>query len=166
MLVNGVLGDEKDFIEALKKYKGAAIGFFNPSQGIVKDLMECRAQQKGEDPNNLARDLAAGVNSVKQPMKLIAHSQGTLIVALAANKYGLPSGTTFDFRSPALNKSEAKAMLGSVHAQNLTYDMKWGDGANIWASTGNPLKFASGLYDFLTFFSVHTAEKNGLGNVK
>jgi hypothetical protein len=38
---------------------------------------------------------------------------------------------------------------------NLNYNQKWGDAANLWAPSLNPLKFTSGLLDFPVGFSIH-----------
>ena len=80
------------------------------------------------------------------------------MVANAA-RYGLPSGSNFIFKSPAINYYRANAAVSSVGG-SLQYVQPYGDGASLWAPSLNPLKFVSGVADLFCGFCTHTA--NGL----
>lgn len=96
---------------------------------------------------------------VDHPMHIIAHSQGTLIVTNAQFQYGLPSGSTFELRSPAITYPRAAAAV-RANGGTLNYIQRYGDGAAIWAPSLNPIKFGSGFLDIFNGFKTHTG--NGL----
>jgi hypothetical protein len=107
----------------------------------------------------LAAGLAQGLAGVERPMTIIGHSQGTLTIRNAARYYGLPGGSTFVMRSPAMSYWSA-SVAARVNAGTLQYVQPWGDIANLYAPTMNPLKWMSGFRDVLCGACTHTA--NGL----
>lgn len=96
---------------------------------------------------------------VNHPLQIIAHSQGTLTMSNASLYYGLPQGSTFVFKSPALNFFSAN-QAASVNGGTLQFVQPFGVGANLWASSFNPIKFGSGVLDLLCGFCTHV--NNGL----
>ena len=158
VVTNGINGKYDEF----KKYvdDSGFPGYFNPSHSIIADLFESASQKfspNGGDP--LAARFAQELSNVDHPMKIIAHSQGTLTAANAASLYGLPQGSSFELRSPAQSYMSARAAI-RINGGTLDYRQPWGDVANIYSPTMNPIKWASGFRDVLCGACVHQA--NGL----
>lgn len=106
----------------------------------------------------MAKEFALSLSAVDHAMIITAHSQGTLTVANAAN-YGLPAGSTFIFKSPAISYTRASNAVNSVGG-SLDYQQPWGDGANLWSGSFNLFKSMSGVTDIFCGFCIHRA--NGL----
>ncbi|MDR7097829.1 RHS repeat-associated protein [Lysobacter niabensis] len=155
---NGILGDRKEFVQWVNERK--IPGYFNPSHGFAADIVESFSQKFfGGSGDPLAAGFAKGLAGVDHPMTIIAHSQGTLTVANASRYYGLPRGSTFVMRSPALSYFSASSAV-RMNGGTMQYVQPWGDVANIYAPTMNPLKWMSGFHDVLCGACTHTA--NGL----
>jgi alpha-beta hydrolase superfamily lysophospholipase len=104
----------------------------------------------------LTAGFAKGLEGRVNPLNVVAHSQGTVTATNAITYYGaVPKGSRLIFDSPAISgirAHHAKNLIGG----SLRYNQPWGDAANLWAISFNPLKFASGLLDFPVGFSIHT----------
>jgi hypothetical protein len=99
----------------------------------------------------------AGIN---RPMTIIAHSQGTLTVANAVRYYGLSAqGSTFVMKSPALSHFSASRAIRS-RGGTMDWRQPFGDIANLYAPSLNPLRWASGFRDMFCGMCRHSA--NGL----
>lgn len=134
--------------------------FFNPSHGIAADIAESFGQKFfGGSGDPLAAKFAQRLAGVNHPMTIIAHSQGTLTVANAARYYGLPRGSTFVMRSPALSYFSANSAV-RMNGGTMQYIQPWGDVANIYAPTMNPFKWMSGFRDLTCGMCTHSA--NGI----
>jgi len=158
VMTNGINGDRKAF--ALAVDREGIPGFYNPSKGFIADIFQSFKQKFfGWAGDSMARDFANGLAGVDHPMRIIGHSQGTLTVANAAQYYGLPTGSSFVMKSPALSYFSASRAV-SVNGGSLQYIQSFGDGANIWAPSFNPINFVSGVRDIFCGFCTHTA--NGL----
>jgi len=106
----------------------------------------------------MAKEFSLSLLSVDHAITINAHSQGTLTVANAAG-YGLPIGSHFILKSPAISATRASAAANSIGG-SMQYMQPFGDGANLWAGTLNPFRFASGAADLLCGFCIHRG--NGL----
>ena len=157
-MTNGILGDRAQFELLVDSTK--IPGYFNPSHGFVLDTLEAFGQKFfGWAGDPLAAGFANGLAGVNHPMTIIAHSQGTLTAANAALYYGLPAGSSFLFKSPAITYFGASAAAQATGG-SFQYVQPWGDGANLWAPSFNPLRFGSGVGDLFCGFCTHSA--NGL----
>lgn len=135
-------------------------GYFNPSHGFFADIMESIGQKFfGWAGDPLAAGFARGLAGVDHPMTIIGHSQGTLTVRNAARYYGLPRGSALVMRSPAISYWSASA-AARANGGSLQYIQPWGDIANLYSPTLNPLKWASGFRDLSCGMCTHQA--NGL----
>lgn len=155
---NGIRGNEFQFTQDVNS--SGVPGYFNPSHGFAADIFESFGQKflgSGGDP--LAAGFAYGVRNARYPLTITAHSQGTLTAANAARYYGLPRGSTFVMRSPALSYFSANAAV-RMNGGTMQYIQPWGDIANIYAPTMNPLKWMSGFRDLTCGMCTHSA--NGL----
>jgi hypothetical protein len=156
---NGILGKKGLFQDFLNRM--GAPGYFNPSHGFFADIIESFGQKYfGWAGDPLARGFAERLEGINHPLKIIAHSQGTLTVTNAVRYFGLSAqGSTFVMKSPALSYFAASRAI-----QNRGGTMVWnqpaGDIANIYAPSLNPLRWASGFGDILCGICRHTA--NGL----
>ena len=150
---NGILG--VDDAQYLADVSGAAV-YFNYSNGFFGDFFESVYQKFfGYTGDGLTEGFAQMMKYRTKPVTIIAHSQGTITVASAAQYYGaLPKGSHLILDSPAITSIRATLVKNSIGG-TLDYNQPWGDGANVWASSLNPARLASGLYDFATGFSVH-----------
>ncbi len=151
---NGILGDREEAIKLANKSRIPV--FFNPSKGFVRDFVQSFAQKFGLGTDRMAKEFALSLGRAGRAMKITAHSQGTLTVANAAMLHGLPPGSTYHFKSPALSHLRSRAALGGT----LQYSQPWGDGANLWAPSLNPLRWVTGSLDLLCGFCTH--RENGL----
>jgi RHS repeat-associated protein len=150
---NGILGVDDALY--LAKNSGAAV-YFNPSNGFLADVIESTYQKFfGFFGDPLTAGFAAGLRNRTNPIYITAHSQGTVTVTNAIAYYdSVPQGSRLDLDSPAISGIRAHLEVNSIGG-NLNYNQKWGDAANLWAISLNPLKFASGLLDFPVGFSIH-----------
>jgi hypothetical protein len=160
VMTNGILGDRDEFIAALNMSPVPAVGYFNPSSGALGDIFESIGQKFfGWAGDPLAAGLAQGLAGVNHPMTIIAHSQGTLTVANAARYYGLPQGSTLIMRSPAISRWRANAAANAIGG-SMQYVQPYGDIANIYAPSLNPVRWMSGFGDVFCGACTHRA--NGL----
>jgi hypothetical protein len=150
---NGILGDRDAFV--LKVNLTRTPGYFNSSNGFFSDVWESLNQKLFGANDALARGFARGLAGVDHPMTIFAKSQGTLTVTNAARYYGLPRGSNFILNSPALTRHSASRAIG-INGGTLNYVQPWGDGANIWAPSLNPLRFLSGFRDLTCGFCIHS----------
>ena len=155
---NGINGNRTQFVRDVNA--SGVPGYFNPSHGLFADLWQS-IQQKffaaGGDP--LAAGFSSGVRGVRHPLTIVAHSQGTLTVSNAAVLYGLPTGSVFELRSPAIGYFRAYS-AARLNGGTLRYLQPWGDIANLYSPTLNPIKWASGFRDLVCGMCTHQA--NGL----
>ena len=154
---NGILGgSEANFqkLANLQQYPE----YYNPSHGILADLLESFGQKFfGWSGDPLAQGFAEGLAGIDHPFTVIAHSQGVMTVVDAAAYYGLPTnGNTFDMRSGASSYFAASSALGP----SMQWSMPYGDIANLYSGTLNPIRWASGIHDVLCAACTHTA--NGI----
>jgi hypothetical protein len=158
VVTNGILGKRDEFAAALRPNQA---GYFNPSRGFFGDLMESFGQKFfGWAGDPLAAGFARGMAGVDHPMTIIAHSQGTLTVANAVRYYGMSAqGSTFVMRSPALSYFTASRAI-QRRGGTMVWRQPYGDIANIYAPSFNPLRWASGFGDIFCGACRHTA--NGL----
>lgn len=161
VMTNGILGDRSEFIKALSASPTPAAGYFNPSRGFFRDVMEAFRQKFfGWTGDSLAAGFARGMAGVNHPMTIIAHSQGTLTVANAVRYYGMSAqGSTFVMKSPALSHFTASRAI-QRGGGTMDWRQPYGDIANIYSPSFNPLRWASGFGDILCGACRHTA--NGL----
>ena len=124
-----------------------------PTAPTARLSRRCGAGCESASPGN---DQTRSANWYSDPC---FRSQGTLTVANAARYYGLPRGSSFEMRSPALSYFSARSAVG-MNGGTLQYIQPWGDIANIYAPTINPLKWMSGFRDVMCGACTHTA--NGL----
>jgi RHS repeat-associated protein len=159
VMTNGILGNRGEFTTLVNR-EGHP-GYFNPSRGFFGDLMESFGQKFfGWAGDPLAAGLARGLAGVNHPMTIIAHSQGTLTVANAVRYYGLSAqGSTFVMKSPALSHFTASRAIQG-RGGTMVWRQPYGDIANIYAPSLNPLRWASGFGDIFCGVCRHTA--NGL----
>jgi len=159
VITNGMLVNRDEFTRLVNITN--SLGYFNPSGGFFADLMESFRQKfYGWAGDPLAAGLASGLARFDRPMIVIAHSQGTLTVVNALRWYGLSAThLTFDMRSPALSHYSAlRAIQGA--GGTMIWRQAWGDIANIYSPTLNPIKWLSGFGDVLCGMCQHKA--NGL----
>jgi len=148
VMTNGILGNREEFVKALNSSATPAAGYFNPSQSFFADLMESFGQKFfGWAGDPLAADFANSMLGVDHPMRIIAHSQGTLSVANAVRHYGMSArGSTFVMKGPALSYySASRAIQG--RGGTMDWRQPYGDIANIYAPSLNPVRWASGFGD-------------------
>jgi len=159
VMTNGILGNRGRFIQDVNS--AGVPGYFNPSHGPFADIMESFGQKFfGWAGDPLAAGFGRGLAGVNHPMTIIAHSQGTLTVANAVRYYGLSAqGSTFVMRSPALSYLTASRAIQG-RGGTMVWRQSYGDIANIYAPSFNPLRWASGFGDILCGACRHTA--NGL----
>ena len=97
---------------------------------------------------------------VNHPLTITAHSQGTLTVTNAVRYYGLSvQGSAFVMKSPALSHFTASRAIQG-RGGTMVWRQPYGDIANIYAPSLNPLRWASGFGDIFCGACRHTA--NGL----
>lgn len=156
---NGIMGD-RDAFQTMLTTRGAP-GYFNPSHGPIADVFESIGQKFfGWAGDPLAAGFARGLAGANHPLTIIAHSQGTLTVANAVRYYGLSAqGSTFVMKSPALSHFTASRVIQG-RGGTMVWRQPYGDIANIYAPSLNPLRWASGFGDILCGACRHTA--NGL----
>ena len=161
VMTNGILGDRAAFQEALNTSPTPAAGYFNPSHGAFGDIVESIGQKFfGWVGDPLAAGFARGLAGVNHPMRIIAHSQGTLTVTNAVRYYGLSAqGSTFVMKSPALSYFTASHAIRG-RGGTMVWQQPYGDIANIYAPSFNPLRWASGFGDVFCGACRHIA--NGL----
>jgi hypothetical protein len=159
---NGIMGDRAGMQTKVNTASSgiggrATLGYFNPSQGIVNDVMQSFWQKIAFGYGD---SLAAGFGRLTSqmasgPLSITAHSQGTLTVTNAILQGGVPRGSTLNMRSPAISYPRAW-LAGRINGGTMNYIQPWGDGANLWAPSLNPLKYASGLADIFAGAKIHT----------
>ena len=158
VMTNGILGDRDQFVLAVNAEQ--IPGYFNPSSGALGDIFESIGQKFfGWAGDSLAAGFSQGLAGVDHPMRIIAHSQGTLTVANAAKYYGLPQGSTLIMRSPAISRWRANSAANAIGG-SMQYVQPYGDIANIYAPSLNPVRWMSGFRDVFCGACTHTA--NGL----
>ncbi|MFT3792946.1 MAG: RHS repeat-associated core domain-containing protein [Rudaea sp.] len=153
---NGIMaGPESDY-QKIADLSGDPF-YYNPSHGIVGDLLESFAQKFfGWAGDPLAQGFAEGVNSAGHPLNIIAHSQGVLTAVNAVEYYGVSAaGNTFDLRSSAYSYYTVESVIPGAG-----FNTPWFDIANIYSPSGNPLKWASGFGDLFCGACVHKANSN------
>lgn len=157
---NGIMGDRAGMqarVNQASAIGDPTIGYFNPSQGIINDVMQSFWQKIAFGYGD---SLAAGFSRLTSqmapgPLSITAHSQGTLTVTNAILQGGVPRGSTLNLRSPAISYPRAW-LAGRINGGTMNYIQPWGDGANLWAPSLNPLKYASGLADIFARAKIHT----------
>jgi len=154
--INGVDVDQDIFQQKVNALRVA--GFYNATHGLWSDVIEA-AKQKFDGENDLiAQQFAQGLANLNHKITIIAHSQGTLTVANAAQYYGLrlPQGSHIEFRSPAISVWRAKATANAAGATQ-DYLLPYGDAAAIWAPSFNPVKRLWASFDLLYGLPIHTS---------
>ena len=159
---NGIMGDRSAMQTRVNTASSGiggrpTLGYFNPSQGIINDLMQSFWQKVlfgygdslAEGFAKLTSQMAPG------PLTITAHSQGTLTVTNAILQGGVPRGSTLNLRSPAISYPRAW-LAGQINGGTMNFIQPWGDGANLWAPSLNPLKFGSGVIDIFERAKIHT----------
>jgi len=161
VMTNGILGKLEGEGEFRSKVELSKIpGYYNPSQGFIRDVWQAFKQKINGSNDELAKGFSDGLAGVDHPMEIIAHSQGTLTVKNAAiHGGGVPTGSTLDLRSPAASKLGANKAESAING-TLIYDQPWGDIANVISPSLNPLKLATGFADLLCNLCIHKG--NGL----
>jgi RHS repeat-associated protein len=152
---NGVMGNRAAFQTMVTQGK-SALGYFNPSQGIINDTMQSFFQKVlfgwgdslAKGFGNLTSQMMPG------PLTITAHSQGTLTVTNAIFQGGVPRGSTLNLLSPAISYPRAW-LAGQINGGTMNYLQPWGDGASMWAISLNPFKIAVGATDIFSGFGVH-----------
>ncbi len=155
VLLNGVGVTRAEFQQRITDRDDAA-GFYNPTNGRARDVLEAFWQKFDGKNDPYARQFSEGLANVDHPMRIIAHSQGTLTVANAAQYHGLPAGSHIEFISPAISTWRAEAAANAAGATH-NYNLPYGDGAALWAPSLNPIKFRLGIIDMMLGFPVHTS---------
>jgi hypothetical protein len=150
---NGIMG-QRDALNLAQK-SGYGV-YFNPSNGFLSDILESAFQKFfGFAGDPLTAGFAEQMRMRKTPINIVSHSQGTITVANAAMFYGaIPKGSNLILDSPAISGPRALLAAGMAGGR-LSYNQQWGDGANLWAISLNPMKMASGLIDIPMGFSIH-----------
>lgn len=155
---NGILGDRGRFVLTVNNEQ--VPGYFNPSSGALGDIFESFGQKFfGWAGDSLARGFAEGLAGVDHPMTIAAQSQGTLTVANTAKYYGLPEGSTLIMKSPAIGRWRANSAANAIGG-SMQYVQPYGDIANIYAPSLNPVRWMPGFGDVFCGACTHTA--NGL----
>lgn len=158
---NGIRGDRDEIVRIVNQTRQPAY-FNHSSAGGLGDILESgiqrlfRGRNAGMDP--LTAGFAERFRGVDHPMRVIAHSQGTLTAANAARRGLLPPGSTFDLRSPALSRRSAQRAV-DVNGGTLIYDQPDGDIANLY-TTINPRRLGGVIRNFKQSVNIHT--DNGL----
>jgi hypothetical protein len=88
------------------------------------------------------------------PLSITAHSQGTLTATNSILQGGVPRGSTLNPRSPVIIHPRAW-LPGRINGGTMNYMQPWGDGANFWAPSLNPLKYVSGVADIFALGKIH-----------
>ena len=153
---NGIMGDRAAMQTRVDTAKIPTAGYFNPSQGIINDVMQSFWQKIAFGYGD---SLAAGFAKLTShmapgPLVITAHSQGTLTVTNAILQGGVPRASTLNLRSPAISYPRAW-LAGRINGGIMNYSQPWFDGANVWASSLNPVKLASGTVDIFRGFKTH-----------
>ena len=161
VVTNGILGDPSGFQELVNSQLVPTVGYYNPSHGILDDLLESFGQKFfGWSGDPLAQGFASVASQANSPLNVVAHSQGVLTVVDAVAYYGLSAeGSSFDFRSGALSYYSAASVIEGGGG-TMTWSMPYGDIANLYAPSFNPIQWASGFHD--VFCAACTHISNGL----
>jgi len=132
--------------------------FYNRTYGLGHDVLEAAGQKFNGQNDQIARQFAQGLANVDHPMRIIAHSQGTLTVANAAQYHGLrlPEGSRIEFISPAISTWRANAAAVAAGA-TYNYALPYGDAAALWAPSFNPIKRILGTFDLIFGLPIHTS---------
>ena len=157
---NGIKGGSESDWQKFANQQGYP-EYYNPSHGILDDLLESFGQKFfGWAGDPLAQGFAEGLADVNHPFTIIAHSQGVLTAVDAVAYYGLSAeGSTFDLRSGADSYFSAASIIGSGGG-TMIWSMPYGDIANLYAPSFNPIRWASGFHD--VFCAACTHISNGL----
>jgi len=157
---NGILGGPQEEFQQMANDTNNPV-YYNPSHGPIADLLESFGQKFfGWAGDPLAQGFAEGLAGVDHPMTIIAHSQGVLTVTNAVEYYGLNAeGSTFDMRSSAYSYGTVSSVIGGGGG-NLLFNTPYGDIANIYSPSLNPIKWVSGFGDIFCGACTHTG--NGL----
>lgn len=159
--VSGINTSREEFQKIVDKNK--VLGYYNPTVSVVDDVIEASTQKFDPSFDLYAPQLAAWANTLNGPIKIIAHSQGTLTVANAAIDYGmrLHPDSLLDFRSPAMSKNRAKeAALAAGGDKQIShaYVLPIVDVANLYSSFStirNPVRRLGAIIDIMTGFEGH-----------
>lgn len=156
VILNGV-NVERDAFQERVNIRNVA-GFYNRTYGLGRDVLEAAGQKFNGQNDQIARQFAQGLANVDHPMRIIAHSQGTLTVANAAQYHGLrlPEGSHIEFISPAITTWRANAAAVAAGA-TYNYALPYGDAAALWAPSFNPIKRALGTFDLIIGLPMHTS---------
>ena len=155
VILNGVNKGRAEFQQRITDRRYAA-GFYNPTNGLASDVLESLWQKFDGENDPYARQFSEGLANVDHPYLILAHSQGTLTVANAAQYHGLPAGSHIEFISPAISTWRAEAAANAAGATH-NYNLPYGDGAALWAPSLNPIKRILGNIDMMLGFPVHTS---------
>jgi hypothetical protein len=117
ILVNGIMTDialQQRDMQGLANTGAAVVGVHNATEGMARDLLECVQNKlnRGDTPSidTLARFIAVSLEK-EEPVRVIGHSQGALIVARALQ---IVAGA---LEQAGLTKAETKAVLGRVSVE-------------------------------------------------
>ena len=153
--VPGILAGDRDYYQALAdQYKIPY--FYNESEDFLADFSQSFRQKFFPRTDRLAGRLSAALSGVDHPMRIIADSQGTIIVRNAAQYFGLPHGSSLEMWSPAVSRASALSAANMIGGSLIYRQPRW-DGANLWAPSASPLQFMSGARDLFCMFCVHRA---------
>lgn len=117
ILINGIMTDvalQRQDMQGLANTGAAVIGIHNSTKGITRDLWECLLNKldTGDTPaiDTLARTMALALQR-DEPLRVVGHSQGALIVACALRSL------SETLRSAGLTEPEVKALLGRISVE-------------------------------------------------
>ena len=153
ILTNGILGTLQAALERVNGEKRRrAMAYYNPTDGFLLDVLQALFQKFFPSGDWLGRRLADYLATRNAPVRIVAHSQGTLTAVNALRRAGaLPSGSEVILLSPVVSYATAKSVFRDVD-----YVLPWGDVSNLLVPSRNPIKFASGLLDLFCGFCIHS----------
>lgn len=117
ILVNGIMTDvelQRRDMQGLANTGASVVGVHNATEGMTRDLLECVMNKldRGDTPaiDTLARFVAVALEK-EEPVRVVGHSQGALIVARALQI------VADALTSAGLTADETKAVLGRVSVE-------------------------------------------------
>jgi RHS repeat-associated protein len=153
VMVHGMKGDLEDFTS--KVNEEGIPGYYYSSGGLMSELLEVVFQKfHGSISDPVAAGLSRALAGRQAPITVFAHSRGALAAVNAARYYGLPTGSTLVLQAPPMARHTAN-LAALANRGTVVYQQRWGDVANLYSPSLNPLKWASGVVDPLCGFCVH-----------
>ena len=153
VLVHGMKGDLAAFTSLVNE-EGIP-GYYYSSGGFMSELLEVVFQKfYGDISDPVAAGLSRALAGRRAPITVFAHSRGALAAVNAARYYGLPTGSTLVLQAPPMARHTAN-LAALANRGTVVYQQRWGDIANLYSPSLNPLRWASGVVDPLCGFCVH-----------